>query len=849
MAFNLPASLIFDESEEGRCSHPLPQSDVPELDPEQILPPDTLREELPLPSVTEPQVVRHFARLAKRNVGIDDLFYPLGSCTMKYNPRVNELVASMPGFAALHPYQDEHDIQGALQVMHELTQYLVAITGMSYFSLQPAAGAHGELASLMMIRKALDARGEKRQVVLVPDTAHGTNPASAITCGFKVKQVPSNSKGQVDIDALRNMTDTDVGAFMLTLPNTLGLFEPDIEEIAKILHDAGAFLYGDGANLNALLGRIRPGDIGFDVMHLNLHKTFSTPHGGGGPGAGPIGVSKELEPFLPAPLVSRRGEDYALDWDRPQSIGRMRTFYGNFGMLVRAYTYIRSVGREGLREISDAAVLNANYLKAVLKDHLQFPYDAIPMHEFVAGPPPEWAEKKLSTFDLAKRLVDYGCHPMTIYFPLVVDQAIMVEPTETESKETLDHFAHSLIEILEEGKRDPDLVRTAPHRAPVSRVNVMRADSWRDFNWYKRTIRRTQLHETHMQLGAQIFVFAGWQMPLFYSSVDEEHIAVRERAGLFDISHMGEIRVEGPGAEDLISHLGTNNPNSLAPGEAQYTFLCNERGGVLDDVFLYRLDADRFLFVVNASNREKIFRWIRTQARGKPVTVLDISLKTALLALQGPSAETILSSLMAVDSLPSPRNRIVSGKIAGIPILISRTGYTGEDGFETLCDWNRSQRLWRVLLDAGKDVGLVPVGLGARNTLRIEAGFALYGHEIDEETSPLAATGKPFVKFDHEFIGREAIETQKDQPGAPRLIRLASEEEMAIPEEADVLLEGRKIGHVTSAAHLPGTGRQVGMARLANSGTKAGSTIQIQGESGLVTAEVLPLRFKKRKST
>ena len=464
--------LIFERSVPGRIAYSLPECDVPETPLEEWVPAGLLREHPPaLPEVHEVDVVRHYTELSRRNFGVDNGFYPLGSCTMKYNPKINEEAAQLPGFARIHPYQPESSVQGALELMHTLQRDLAAITGMDEVTLQPAAGAHGEFTGLMLIRAYHESRGERRTKVIVPDSSHGTNPASAAAAGFETVTIPSNDRGLVDLDALRAAAGPDTAALMLTNPNTLGLFEEEILEIAAIVHEAGGQLYYDGANSNAILGIARPGDMGFDVVHLNLHKTFSTPHGGGGPGAGPVGVMSHLAPFLPVPVAAKREDgSFFLDYDRPQSIGRVKQFYGNFGILVRAYAYIRSLGPDGLRRVSELAVLNANYLLRRLAPAFDAPYDRICKHEFVLS------GKKLKahgvrTLDVAKRLLDFGYHPPTIYFPLNVEECLMIEPTETESKETLDAFADTLLQIVEEAKHDPELVRNAPYTTPVRRLD------------------------------------------------------------------------------------------------------------------------------------------------------------------------------------------------------------------------------------------------------------------------------------------------------------------------------------------------------------------------------------------
>jgi glycine dehydrogenase subunit 2 len=438
--------------------------------------PELLRSEPPaLPELSEVDVVRHFTRLSELNYGVDDGLFPLGSCTMKHNPRVNESVARLPGFAQIHPYQPESTSQGALALIHGLESLLAEIAGMDAVSLAPAAGAHGELTGMMMIRALLERRGDARRVVLIPDSAHGTNPASAHFCGYGTEEIASDPSGRIDVPALRKRIGSDVAALMLTNPNTLGVFEGDIVEICRLVHEAGALVYCDGANMNAMLGLTRPGDQGIDVMHLNLHKTFTTPHGGGGPGSGPVAARGDLAAFLPAPRVVREGAAYRTVENPPESIGRIRSFYGNFGMMVRAYTYIREMGAPGLRHVSETAILNANYLRARLEGLLDLPYDSPTLHEVVFSDRTLEQETGVRALDLAKRLIDYGFHPPTVYFPLVVHGAIMIEPTETESREELDAFAEAVRSILQEAKTEPDLVKTAPHLAPLRRLDEVRA--------------------------------------------------------------------------------------------------------------------------------------------------------------------------------------------------------------------------------------------------------------------------------------------------------------------------------------------------------------------------------------
>jgi glycine dehydrogenase subunit 2 len=480
---------IYERSKPGRRAFTAPVLDVPERPLDELLP-AALRRADParLPEVSEPEIVRHFNRLSKRNFDLDTGFYPLGSCTMKHNPKLHERVAGLPGHAKLHPLQEPSQAQGALELMWRLQEALGEIAGLPHVSLQPSAGSHGELAGVLLTRAFHEDRGEHRTKVLTPDTAHGTNPATVTMAGYEVVKVGSDEHGNVDLDDLRAKATDEVACLMLTNPSTLGLFETGIEEIAKIVHGVGATLYYDGANLNAIMGICRPGDMGFDIVHFNLHKSFTQPHGGGGPGAGPIAVSDRIEPFLPRPQVVRRegapgngasrgaGAYFDLDYERPKSIGRLRGFQGNYGVFVRSYAYIRSLGAAGLREVSEVAVLNANYLLARLRragvaDLLPAAYDRLCMHEFVLSGAPMKRELQIKTLDLAKRLLDHGVHPPTVYFPLIVDEALLIEPTETETKETLDHFADVVADILREGREDPEVVRGAPYSTPVRRLD------------------------------------------------------------------------------------------------------------------------------------------------------------------------------------------------------------------------------------------------------------------------------------------------------------------------------------------------------------------------------------------
>lgn len=468
--------LIFELSHPGRKAYRLPPLDVEDVDLENLIPREFLSdEELNFPEVSEVDVVRHYTNLSDKNYGVDTGFYPLGSCTMKYNPKINEETARYDGFSNVHPYQSDNCIQGSLQLMYELEKSLCEIAGMDRMTLQPAAGAHGELTGIMIIKAYHENRGDfKRNKIIIPDSAHGTNPATAAMAGYSTIEIKSTKEGLVDLEALKAVLGDDIAGLMLTNPNTLGISDRNIKEIARLVHEAGGLLYYDGANMNAIMGHARPGDMGFDVVHYNLHKTFSTPHGGGGPGAGPVGVKKNLVEYLPVPMVEKDGDRYFLDYNYPKSIGKVKDFYGHFGILVRAYTYILTMGSDGLKKASEIAVLNSNYLLSKLKEHYYLPIDTIYKHEFVLGGLHDTLSE-VTSMDVAKRLLDYGFHPPTMYFPLIINQAIMIEPTESESKETLDLFAEAMIKIAKEAEENPDLLKTAPHDTIVRRPDETKA--------------------------------------------------------------------------------------------------------------------------------------------------------------------------------------------------------------------------------------------------------------------------------------------------------------------------------------------------------------------------------------
>lgn len=464
--------LIFERSKKDRYAYSLPQNDIENISITSLLDDKYIRKhKAEFPEVSELDLVRHYTELSNKNFGVDTGFYPLGSCTMKYNPKINEKVARISGFSESHPLQEEEHVQGSLEIIYSLQEELKEITGMDEVTLQPAAGAHGEWTALMIFKAYHEKNGQShRDEVIVPDSAHGTNPASASFAGFKSVTVKSNQRGEVDIEDLKRVVNDNTAAIMLTNPNTLGIFEQNIIEIGKIVHEAGGLLYYDGANLNAILDKVRPGDMGFDAVHLNLHKTFTGPHGGGGPGSGPVGVVEKLASYLPKPMVIKDNDRYKYDNDIPNSIGRVKPFYGNFGIYLRAYTYIRSMGANGLKEVSEAAVLSANYIKSRLKNHFEIPFNQYCKHEFVLSGTLQ-KQYGVRTLDMAKRLLDFGVHPPTIYFPLNVEEGMMIEPTETESKETLDYFIDAMIQIADETKNDPDKVLEAPHTTIIDRLD------------------------------------------------------------------------------------------------------------------------------------------------------------------------------------------------------------------------------------------------------------------------------------------------------------------------------------------------------------------------------------------
>ncbi|MFC1725544.1 aminomethyl-transferring glycine dehydrogenase subunit GcvPB [candidate division KSB1 bacterium] len=471
----MSVNLIFESSEKGKKGYRFPKPEIPIKDLNSFIPEKYQRKSEPdLPEISEIEVARHFIKLSVMNHHVDKGFYPLGSCTMKYNPKINEDTARLSGFSNIHPLQDESTVQGALMLMKELESMLAEVTGLDSVTLQPAAGSHGELTAVMVMRRYHEKKGNARKYILIPDSAHGTNPASVVIGGYQTIQVKSDENGMVDIEDLKSKLSNEVAGMMLTNPNTLGVFENNVKKISDLIHQAGGVLYMDGANMNALMGICKPGEIGFDIVHLNLHKTFSTPHGGGGPGSGPICVKKEFEPFLPVPRIVENNGKYSFSSDYPDSIGKIHSFYGNFGILVRAYTYIKMLGKEGLKRATEYAVLNANYLRKKLDEYYELTYKSPTMHEFVLSGS---IQKKLGvkTVDIAKRLLDFGIHAPTIYFPLIVKEALMIEPTETESLESLNEFISVMIQIAGEAENNPDIVKNAPQNTPVGRLDEIKA--------------------------------------------------------------------------------------------------------------------------------------------------------------------------------------------------------------------------------------------------------------------------------------------------------------------------------------------------------------------------------------
>ncbi|RPI28132.1 MAG: glycine dehydrogenase subunit 2 [Acidobacteria bacterium] len=483
---NLNEPLVFEQSAPGKSAYSLPPLDVEEVALDQIVDPKLIRSDIPgFPEISEVELIRHYTRLSTWNYHVDLGLYPLGSCTMKYNPKLNERVARIPGLATVHPLLNAPLAQGNLKILYRLQELLKEITGMAGVTLQPAAGSQGELTGILMVRAYHAARNKPRKYVLIPDSAHGTNPASATISGYEVKAIPSDQTGQIDLTSLKEKMSDEVACLMLTNPNTLGIFESRIQEIGRIVHEAGALLYMDGANFNALLGQTRPGDMGIDVLHLNLHKTFSTPHGGGGPGSGPVACQESLIPFLPVPIVAKDGDKFRLDFDRPQTIGRLHAFFGNFGMMVRALAYILSCGGDGLKQISETAVLNANYIRKRLADHYDLPYDTPSLHEVVFSDKRQ-ERQGVKTLDIAKRLIDLGFHPPTVYFPLIVHGALMIEPTESAGKGELDEFIEAMIQIHRETVEEPAKVTGAPTSAKVARLDETRAARTPVLRWKAR---------------------------------------------------------------------------------------------------------------------------------------------------------------------------------------------------------------------------------------------------------------------------------------------------------------------------------------------------------------------------
>ena len=476
--------LIFDYSQRGKGGIELINLNINDVKLEECIDEELVRDNLNLPEVTEIDVIRHYTKLSRENFGVDIGFYPLGSCTMKYNPKINEDLASLEGFLNIHPLQPDDSIQGILEILYTFEKYLCSLFGYNKFTFQPVAGAHGELTGLMLIKAYHESRNEKsRNIILIPDSSHGTNPASASQVGYVTKTISSTKDGEINIEELEKNIDKNIAGLMLTNPNTLGLFDRNILKISDLIHKAGGLVYYDGANANATLGKARPGDLGFDIAHLNLHKTFSTPHGGGGPGAGPIGVKKHLTEFLPQPVIDKKDNSYKLIFNLEKNIGKVHSFYGNINVIIKAYIYLLGLGSKGLEKVSEIAVLNANYLKAKLKDYFNIPYDRVCQHEFVISLKEEKIKYGIKALDVAKRLIDYGIHPPTVYFPLIVQECLMIEPTETESKNTLDEFCDAMINIYREIRENPDVLKEAPHDTPVKRLDEVKAVKEPKLRW------------------------------------------------------------------------------------------------------------------------------------------------------------------------------------------------------------------------------------------------------------------------------------------------------------------------------------------------------------------------------
>jgi glycine dehydrogenase subunit 2 len=820
------SKLIFEVSRRGRRGYAYPELDVPSKEAADSLGPQYLRIAAPdLPELSEVDVVRHYINLSRKNYGVDLGFYPLGSCTMKYNPKINEDLASLPGFMNLHPLQPVRTVQGILRLLHETTTLLCEITGMKWGTLQPLAGAHGEFTGMKLFRAYFNKRGEHtRTRILVPDSSHGTNPASAHIAGFEVVELPSNREGMVSLEELDNYLDENLAGIMLTNPNTLGLFEKDIKTIAGKVHKAGGLLYYDGANSNAIMGKVRPGDMGFDVVHLNLHKTFSTPHGGGGPGSGPVLVSERIVPFLPIPDIVKSGDAYSLDHARPDSIGRVAGFFGNVGIVIRAYAYMLTMGAEGLKKASEYAVLNANYLKEKLKGSYRLPYDVACKHEFVLSAKELKDNFGVTALDIAKRLLDYGVHPPTIYFPMIVPEALMIEPTETESRESLDAFIDVMGRIRDEAEKQPELLKEAPTKTPVRRIDEVLAAKQPVLRFKVRPLE-TMLNKKHKGLDAKMVEFGGWEMPLQYSNgILQEHLATRKGAGLFDISHMGRFIIRGAQGLAFLQHVLTGNAAALTLKRAQYTMIANESGGAIDDCYLYRFHEEEYLLVVNAANSPKDWEHLERHRAGFPETeMLDKTKELAMLSLQGPESRRIMEQLLPGGGLPEPgRNNLSIAALDSKPLFIARTGYTGEPlGFELFADSAQAESLWSRLIE----LGAVPVGLGARDSLRLEAGLPLYGNELglDPEGKEIPIFALSLARFavsfhpdKGDFIGRLALQEQfndhqkildRDFDGVGRLKRTVQPIALlgkGVARHGDkVFFNDRQVGWITSGTVVP----------------------------------------------